>query len=69
MNQALAHLHAFGLSTTQGLGVISRDLVAQAYLLSTIDFFWISGWLCLAVLPLVWLTRRSISGGGAAAAD
>jgi DHA2 family multidrug resistance protein len=37
--------------------------------LSSIDFFWVSGWVCFAVLPLVWLTRRSLGGGGPAAAD
>jgi DHA2 family multidrug resistance protein len=69
MAQALAHLHAGGLTVAESLGVLSRSLVGQAYLLSSIDFFWISGWVCLAVLPLVWLTRRSIGGGGPAAAD
>jgi DHA2 family multidrug resistance protein len=38
-------------------------------MLSSIDFFWISGWLCLAVIPLVWLCHRSVGGGGQAAAD
>jgi DHA2 family multidrug resistance protein len=69
MAQAVANLHAGGLSFAQSLGVLTRNLVSQAYLLSSIDFFWISGWVCLAVLPLVWLTRRSIGGGGPAAAD
>jgi DHA2 family multidrug resistance protein len=69
MGQALSHLHALGLSTAEGLGVIGRELIAQAYLLSSIDFFWISGWLCLAVLPLVWLTHRSVGGAASAAAD
>jgi DHA2 family multidrug resistance protein len=69
MAQALSNLHASGLSLPQSLGVLMRNLVSQAYLLSSIDFFWISGWVCLAVLPLVWLTRRSIGGGGPAAAD
>jgi DHA2 family multidrug resistance protein len=69
MRQALAQLHAGGLSMAQGLGVLTRNLVGQAYLLSSIDFFWASGWICFAILPLVWLTRRSIGGGGPAAAD
>jgi DHA2 family multidrug resistance protein len=69
MAQALSNLHAGGLSFAQSLAVMTRNLVGQAYLLSSIDFFWISGWVCLAVLPLVWLTRRSIGGGGPAAAD
>ncbi len=69
MQQALANLQHSGLSMAQSLGVLGRNLVNQAYMLSSLDFFWISGWLCFAVLPLVWLTRRSVGGGGHAAAD
>jgi DHA2 family multidrug resistance protein len=70
MLQALAGLQHDGLSMAQSLGVLGRNLVNQAYMLSSLDFFWISGWLCFAVLPLVWLTHRSVSGGGThAAAD
>jgi DHA2 family multidrug resistance protein len=65
MLQALARLQHDGLSMAQSLGVLGRNLVNQAYMLSSLDFFWISGWLCFAVLPLVWLTHRSVAGGGA----
>ncbi|HTJ62480.1 MAG TPA: DHA2 family efflux MFS transporter permease subunit [Alphaproteobacteria bacterium] len=69
LTQALSQLQHGGLSMAQSLGVLDRELVNQAYLLSSIDFFWVSGWLCLAVLPLVWFTHRSVGGGGHAAAD
>ena len=69
MLQALSRLQHDGLSMAQSLGVLGRNLVNQAYMLSSLDFFWISGWLCFAVLPLVWLTHRSVGGGGHAAAD
>ncbi len=69
MGLALSHLHDYGLSAAQSLGVLGRNLVTQAYMLSSLDFFWISGWLCLGVIPLVWLTRRSVGGAGPAAAD
>jgi hypothetical protein len=39
-------------------------------LLSSLDYFWISSWLMLALIALVWLTRHPHSGGAAhAAAD
>jgi MFS transporter, DHA2 family, multidrug resistance protein len=69
MLQALAGLQHDGLSLAQSLGVLGRNLVNQAYMMSSLDFFWISGWLCFAVLPLVWLTHRSVGGGGHVAAD
>jgi MFS transporter, DHA2 family, multidrug resistance protein len=69
MGLALSHLHDYGLSAAQSFGVLGRNLVTQAYMLSSLDFFWISGWLCLGVIPLVWLTRKSVGGAGPAAAD
>jgi DHA2 family multidrug resistance protein len=30
----------------------------RAYLKSALDYFWISGWLCVAMMAFVWLTRR-----------
>jgi DHA2 family multidrug resistance protein len=69
MRHALEQLHAGGLTLTQGMGVLARTVINQAYLLSSLDFFWVSGWICLAILPMVWLTKRSIGGGGPAAAD
>ncbi len=69
MVQVLQHLHASGLSMAESLGVVTRTLISQAYLLSSIDFFWASGWLCVVILPLVWLTRRAVGGSGPAAAD
>jgi DHA2 family multidrug resistance protein len=69
MAHAVSQLHANGASVAQALGLLTRSLVNQAYMLSSIDFFWVSGWICLAILPLVWLTRRAVGGGGPAAAD
>jgi len=69
MLRALAGLQHDGLSMAQSLAVLGRNLVNQAYMLSSLDFFWVSGWLCFAVLPLVWLTRRPVGGAGPAAAD
>ncbi len=65
MQQAVAHLHDFGFTDLQSYGLLARNLVQQAYLLASIDLFWISGWLSVAMIAVVWLARRSISGGGA----
>ena len=43
--------------------------MGQAYLLAADDIFWISGWVCIAMIAMVWLCRRAISGGGPVAAD
>jgi DHA2 family multidrug resistance protein len=68
-SQYLAQMQADGLSMTQSVGSIAQSIVSQSYMLSSLDFFWLSGWISIAVIPLVWLCRRSVSSGGPAAAD
>jgi DHA2 family multidrug resistance protein len=65
LSQAVQNLHHFGLSDLAGQAAVNRTLVGQAYLLAADDIFWISGWLCLAMIGMVWLCRRAVSGGGA----
>ena len=67
--QALARLRSTGLTEFQALGQLTRDLVNQAYLLSSLDFFWASAWITLLLLPIIWFTRGALAGGTHAAAD
>ncbi len=69
LQQALGTLQDRGLSEGQSLGVLARELGNQAYLTSTLDFFWISGWICVIAMLLVWFTRRPRGAAHAAAAD
>jgi DHA2 family multidrug resistance protein len=69
MQHATATLHAFGFSDLQGYGIVLRNLVGQAYLLASDDLFWISAWICLAMIPIIWLSRRSMSSGRPAVAS
>ncbi len=66
--QALDRLHHFSFTDLQSYALLARSLVAQAYLLATLDLFWISGWIMFALTGLIWLSRRSVSGAGAVAA-
>jgi DHA2 family multidrug resistance protein len=65
MQHAMSHLHHFGLTDLQSYGVLLRGLVQQAYLLASLDLFWISGWLAVAMIAVVWLARRSVSSAAA----
>jgi MFS transporter, DHA2 family, multidrug resistance protein len=56
-DSALAALQAQGFSAEQALGRIDAALDAQARMLSTIDLFWLSGVLFLALAVLVWLAN------------
>jgi DHA2 family multidrug resistance protein len=68
-HQALARIGGHGLTTTQGYGVIMGQVIGQSYLLASVDLFWISGWLSLAMIGIVWLAKRSYAGGQIVAAD
>jgi len=63
MQNALSSLHAMGIPDAQALGILTRNLVGQAYLLASDDYFWLSGWLVLLLVGLIWFARKSLSGG------
>ncbi|GFE78942.1 multidrug resistance protein [Steroidobacter agaridevorans] len=65
MQQALEHMHSLGMSDSAALAALNKQMVNQAYLLSSLDYFWISSWLTLAMIALVWLARRPHTGGAA----
>ena len=65
---AIAHLHQLGLPETAARASVARTVSSQAYLLAANDIFWASGWICLALIGMVWLCRRAVSGGGTHAA-
>jgi DHA2 family multidrug resistance protein len=67
--QATRTLGADGLSAHQAAGVMARQMVGQAYLLSSIELFWICGWLSFAMIALVWLSSRPAAHDGPIAAD
>ena len=50
-------------------GALTQTLIGQSYLLSSLDLFYISAWLSVALIPLCYIVRRpaSVSHGPAAA--
>ena len=40
-----------------GLAMIEQTLTQQAYMLSTVELFWIYGWIFLGAIPILWLTK------------
>jgi MFS transporter, DHA2 family, multidrug resistance protein len=67
LQAAINGLQALGVDSSHAVGVLSQALERQAYLMSSLDYFWISGWLTLLPLLLVWLTRRPRAATAAAA--
>ena len=68
MQQSLGQLNGMGLDLQHSAAALNNTLVGQSYLLSSLDFFWISAWLSLAMVALVWLTRPTAAGSAVVAA-
>jgi len=68
LQQAMHGLGALGLNDHAAAALLNQGLSDQAYLLSTLDFFWISGILMLIPLVLLWFAPRPVARGGAVAA-
>jgi MFS transporter, DHA2 family, multidrug resistance protein len=56
--ESLAQLHQFGFTDQGAAGAMTQTLVNQSYLLSSLDLFYFSAWLCLALIPLCFLVPR-----------
>ncbi len=56
--QSLSVMHQSGMSDQAAAGVMTQAMVGQSYLLSSLDLFYISGWLSVALIPLCFLVRR-----------
>ena len=55
-------LQSLGLSWQQAAGAMTHTMVDQSYLLSSIDLFYLSGWLAVLVIPLCFLVKRPAAG-------
>jgi DHA2 family multidrug resistance protein len=57
-SQSLSQLHGLGLGDRPAIGAMTRQLVQQGYLMSSLDYFYVSAWLSLALIPLCFMVRR-----------
>jgi DHA2 family multidrug resistance protein len=67
--KTLETLQQKGMTPLQGAGSVMQELINQAYLLSSLDLFWICGWISLAMVAVVWLARRPAPSAHVVAAD
>lgn len=58
LQQAAGALQGSGFTDQQTLGILTRGLIGESYTLSSLDYFWISAWLSVLLIALVWMTRR-----------
>jgi DHA2 family multidrug resistance protein len=69
LQQALDRLHHLGFSDLQAYGLLARNLAGQAYLLSSVEIFWISGWISVVLIGVVWMAQRTAGSSGPVSAD
>jgi DHA2 family multidrug resistance protein len=70
LQSAVSGLQAAGVNDpTAAAGTLTQGLVHQAYLLSSLDYFWISGWITLLPIALLWFSRKPKGASVAVAAD
>jgi DHA2 family multidrug resistance protein len=70
LQSAVNGLHSLGVNdATAAAGALTQGLIHQAYLLSSLDYFWISGWITLIPVALLWLARKPKGAGPAVAAE
>jgi len=67
--QASNALQSQGLSPVRAAGSLMHQIGDQAYLLSSIELFWVCGWMSLFVISIVWLTRKPAPSDHVVAAD
>ena len=58
-NTLLSSLKELGLSDPAAQAAATRGMIGQAYLLASVDMFYVSAWLCLLAIVIVWLCRRA----------
>jgi DHA2 family multidrug resistance protein len=61
-SHAVAAMRGAGLTAQQAVAAIAQQVSDQASFLGVIDFFRASGWCLLALIPLIWLTKKSRGG-------
>jgi DHA2 family multidrug resistance protein len=68
-HQATGQLQALGMDPLQSAAALMRQVINQAYLLSTNELSWICGWMALAMIAVVWVTHRPTPSGDVLVAD
>jgi DHA2 family multidrug resistance protein len=69
LQQSVTALRNAGFSDQQAFGVLTRGLAEQSYMLSSLDYFWVSAWVGVLMIALVWLTRRPRIASGIAVGE
>ncbi|WBM69883.1 DHA2 family efflux MFS transporter permease subunit [Buttiauxella sp. WJP83] len=65
---AVDYLDKMGGATQQHLAFVDKTIEQQAYMMSTIDYFWILGWGFMGLIVIIWFARPPFIRSGAPSA-
>ncbi len=69
-SQATEALHRLGVNGASAAAAVARTVLGQAYASAALDVFWLSGWIMVLLIPVLWLARKAVpTPGQAVAAD
>jgi DHA2 family multidrug resistance protein len=55
-------LGSLGFSELKSLAVITKNITNQAFMLSTNDIFYLSGWIFISLMVVIWLSKPPFMG-------
>jgi DHA2 family multidrug resistance protein len=59
------YLNRMGGITQQHLAAVDKTIEQQAYMMSTIDYFWLLGWGFMALVVIIWFAKPPFIRAGA----
>jgi DHA2 family multidrug resistance protein len=62
LREGVGSLVSLGLGHRSADAAVARAVVGQAYLLSSLDLFYLFGWTVLCLIPICWIARRPAGG-------
>jgi DHA2 family multidrug resistance protein len=69
LREATAAIKSLGFSGQAAAGNVLHEVINQAYLLSSLDLFYFSGWTTLILIAACWMARRPAGGAAPAGGE
>jgi DHA2 family multidrug resistance protein len=66
----LHQLQAIGFNGLKSMGLVANVITNQAFMIATDDIFWLSGWIFIGLLVIIWFSKPPFTAAkGAVAAE
>jgi len=67
--ETLNQLKLLGFTGLKNMGVVETMITNQSFMLSTNDIFWISGWIFICLMIVVWVAKPPFTSAGNVASE